>query len=247
MLRDGGQGVGSGEDLEVAVDLGIEPGAVDDDVGRELQRHFLHGEGIPQDGTWSGLPGRPWPLVAPRVEPGVWQRAGRAINQRERLCLRYQRFDGATRDYLLEPYHLVVYHGNWYLLALNAAVGRIETFALSRCRSIEGAGQHFARHVGFHAPAFFKDALGISQANKPWKVRLLFARDVAGNRRRMGISLRSAVASTQRREGAETQGFRLLGTFTRRGTNSSPSFPPRLPAPCAFASWRLCVNRCLLD
>ena len=42
-----------------------------------------------------------------RVEPGVWQRAGRAINQRERLRLRYQRFDGATRDYLLEPYHLV--------------------------------------------------------------------------------------------------------------------------------------------
>ena len=42
-----------------------------------------------------------------RVDPGVWQSAGRAINQSERLRLRYQRFDGATRDYLLEPYHLV--------------------------------------------------------------------------------------------------------------------------------------------
>src|ERR1019366_8967814 len=88
-----------------------------------------------------------------RVELGVWQRAGRAINQKERLRLRYQRFDGATRDYLLEPYHLVAYHGNWYLLALNTAAGRIETFALSRCRSIEGSGQHFTRPVGFHAPA----------------------------------------------------------------------------------------------
>ena len=37
-----------------------------------------------------------------RVDPRVWQRAGRAINQRERLRMRYQRFDGATRDYLLE-------------------------------------------------------------------------------------------------------------------------------------------------
>jgi hypothetical protein len=62
---------------------------------------------------------------------------------------------------------------------LNAAAGRIETFALSHCHSIEGAGQHFARPVGFHAPAFFKDALGISQAAKPWKVRLLFASEVA--------------------------------------------------------------------
>ena len=30
MLGGGGQEVGGGEDLEVAVDLGIEPGAVDD-------------------------------------------------------------------------------------------------------------------------------------------------------------------------------------------------------------------------
>ena len=114
-----------------------------------------------------------------RVEPGVWQRAGRAINQRERLRVRYQRFDGATRDYLLEPYHLVAYHGNWYLLALNTVASRIETFAMSRCRSIAGTGQHFAGPAGFDAPAFFKDAFGISQADKPWKVRLLFAREVA--------------------------------------------------------------------
>lgn len=113
------------------------------------------------------------------VEPEAWQRAGRAINQHERLRLEYQRFDGVTGRYLLEPCHLVAYHGNWYLLALNTAAGRIETFALSRCRSIEGTGQHFARPVEFEARSFFKDAFGISQADKPWKVRLLFAKEVA--------------------------------------------------------------------
>ena len=55
----------------------------------------------------------------------------------------------------------------------------IETFALSRCRSLAGTGQHFARPVGFHAPAFFKNAFGISQADKPWNVRLSFVREVA--------------------------------------------------------------------
>ena len=49
MLGDGSQKVGGGEDIEVAVDLGIEPGAVDDHVGQELQCHFLHGEGVPED------------------------------------------------------------------------------------------------------------------------------------------------------------------------------------------------------
>jgi hypothetical protein len=62
---------------------------------------------------------------------------------------------------------------------LNTAAGRTETFALSRCRSLAGTGQHFAGPAGFHAPAFFKDAFGISQADKPWKMRLLFAREVA--------------------------------------------------------------------
>jgi hypothetical protein len=48
--------------------------------------------------------------------------------------------------------HLVAYHGNWHLLALNTTAGRIETFALSRCRSLAGTGQHFAHPPGFHAP-----------------------------------------------------------------------------------------------
>ena len=114
-----------------------------------------------------------------RVDPEVWLRAGRAINQQERLRLHYQRFDGVTRHYQVDGLHLAAYHGNWYLLALNPAVGRIETFALSRCRSLEGTGQHFARPADFDARSFFRDAFGISQAEKPWKVRLLFAREVA--------------------------------------------------------------------
>jgi proteasome accessory factor B len=135
-----------------------------------------------------------------RVEPGVWQRAGRAINQRERLRVRYQRFDGVTRDYLLEPHHLVAYHGNWYLLALNTTAGRIETFALSRCRSLAGTRQHFARPAGFDAPAFFKDAFGISQADKPWKARLIFAREVATYIRER--VWHTSQALRQRRDGA---------------------------------------------
>jgi predicted DNA-binding transcriptional regulator YafY len=114
-----------------------------------------------------------------RVDPEIWRRAGRAINQRERLRLGYQRFDGATREYLLEPLHLVGYHGNWYLLALNRAARRMETFALSRCRSLAGTGQHFTRPAAFDARSFFENAFGISQADRPWKVRLLFAREVA--------------------------------------------------------------------
>ena len=64
-------------------------------------------------------------------------------------------------------------------MALNPAAGRMETFALSRCRSIVGTGEHFARSPGFDVRTFFKGGFGITQAEAPWKVRLLFAKEVA--------------------------------------------------------------------
>jgi proteasome accessory factor B len=89
---------------------------------------------------------------------------------------------------------------NWYLSASNTASGRTETFALSRCRSLAGTGQQFAGPAGFHAPAFFKDKFGISQADKPWKVRLLFAREVATYIRER--VWHASQALRQRRDGA---------------------------------------------
>ena len=102
--------------------------------------------------------------------------------------------------YLLEPCHLVAYHGNWYLLALNTAAGRRETFALSRCRSLAGTGQHFPSPVAFDPKAFFKDSFGISHADQPWSVRLLFAREVATYIRER--TWHSSQKLRQRRDGA---------------------------------------------
>lgn len=147
-----------------------------------------------------------------RVDPEVWQRAARAINQRERLRMSYQRFDGVVRDYVLEPHHLAAYHGNWYLVALNGAAGRVETFALSRCRSLVGSGEHFARPVTFDPRAYFTGAFGISHAERPWKVRLVFSPEVATYvgervwqpnqrmRRRRGGSLELRLETSSRKE-----------------------------------------------
>jgi hypothetical protein len=46
---DGGQEIGGGKDLEVAVDLGIEAGAVDDEVTGRFQGHLFHREGVAED------------------------------------------------------------------------------------------------------------------------------------------------------------------------------------------------------
>ena len=116
------------------------------------------------------------------------------------------------------------YSLNCYLLALNTAAGRIGTFALSRCRSLAGIGQHFARPAGFSAPAFFKDAFGISQADKPWKVRLLFASEVATYIRER--VWHASQALRQRRDGALE--FRLQTSSRKELTRWILSWMPHV-------------------
>ena len=79
VLGDGGQKVGGGKDLEVAVDLGIKPGAVDDEVAGRFQGHVFDRERVAQDvlgevfevGLGLGRHGVSGVEVEPTVFPGV--------------------------------------------------------------------------------------------------------------------------------------------------------------------------------
>ena len=54
MLSGGGQEVGDGEDLEVAVDLGVEAGGVDDDCPLNTLNNANRGRQIHQNGPSIG-------------------------------------------------------------------------------------------------------------------------------------------------------------------------------------------------
>ena len=79
-----------------------------------------------------------------RIDPEVWGQIAGFIERREEIRATYQTFDGRISEYMLRPYHLLAYHGNWYVFAWNAAKERIATFALSRFRHIESTGARFA-------------------------------------------------------------------------------------------------------
>lgn len=75
--------------------------------------------------------------------------------------------------------HLAAYHGNWYVLARNVTADKLETFALSRCRSVSPTGRYFTVPADFDPREFFRTGFGITQAEQPWHVRLRFTREVA--------------------------------------------------------------------
>ncbi len=112
-------------------------------------------------------------------DAAIWTATAEAIDRRERIGIEYQRFDGMVKQYNLEPYHLLSYHGNWYVIGRNIAAERIATFAVSRIREMQSSGLLFAVDPTFDIREFIRDAFGIVRGEKLFKVRLLFSSKVA--------------------------------------------------------------------
>ena len=114
-----------------------------------------------------------------RIDPAVWAQLAGFIERREGIRAEYQTFTGRVSNYDLQPYHLLAYHGNWYLLARNVEKDKVETFALSRFRRIEAGGGPFTRPPDFNPETYAMQAFGIIGGEEPIKVRLLFESKLA--------------------------------------------------------------------
>ncbi|MFA7463024.1 MAG: WYL domain-containing protein [Anaerovoracaceae bacterium] len=114
-----------------------------------------------------------------RIVPEVWAQLAGGVERREAILATYQTFDGRVSEYELHPYHLLAYHGNWYVLARHVAKDRVATFAISRFRKIKTAGQIFTRPADFNPEAYARQAFGIMGGEELIKVRLLFEAKLA--------------------------------------------------------------------
>jgi predicted DNA-binding transcriptional regulator YafY len=131
---------------------------------------------------------------------------------KEEMRVVYQKFDGTVGPYVLRPYHLFAYHGNWYVAAGREGKAEAGTFAVSRIRSVESTGRRF------ETPAFdplehVRKGFGIVRGERPFRVRLLFSRNVSGYvRERVWHSSQRII---ERRDGSvelrlETAGWKEL-------------------------------------
>lgn len=112
-------------------------------------------------------------------DPGTWALVARHLDRGQPMRVRYEKFNGEVKDHVLEPYHLVAYHGNWYVLAKTEGREEPATFALSRIRSAEPASGRFEIPESFDPQAHLGRAFGIVRGQKPFRVRLLFSPKVS--------------------------------------------------------------------
>lgn len=114
-----------------------------------------------------------------KQDPWIWESIAKALSAGETLEAEYTKFNGETAAYLLDPYHLIAYHGDWYLLAYHHRRERVATFALSRIRGVRSTGSLFEARDDFDPDAWLRRGFGIAGGEKPIKVRLLFSPGVA--------------------------------------------------------------------
>lgn len=119
-----------------------------------------------------------------QLDPEIWTRVARSIDRQEQLCAAYTKFDGTRGSYTIDPYLLVAYHGDWYLVGYHHRRGKIASFALSRVSEATWTGESFPVPEDFDPAAWLREAFGITGGEKPFGVRLLFAPSVAAYIRR---------------------------------------------------------------
>jgi predicted DNA-binding transcriptional regulator YafY len=112
-------------------------------------------------------------------DPETWKAVAGCVERRECMEITYQKFNGETRKYDLEPLHLISYHGNWYILAQNTAKDRLTTYAVSRIKAMKATGRYFKVPRGFKVEDHVEKAFGIVRGDEVMGVRLVFAPTVA--------------------------------------------------------------------
>lgn len=103
-----------------------------------------------------------------------------ATLHQQRVRVSYYSFASRReKDYVLDPYRLVYYHGGLYLYARAEEYDEVRTFAVERISSIEVLDQGFEIPRDFSVAEYGRAAFGIA-GGKPEKVEVVFEAPIAG-------------------------------------------------------------------
>ena len=120
------------------------------------------------------------PDARTRMEPGIWEDVASALRDNKRVRLRYQSPGSETAsDREVDPYHLVNYKGEWYLIGYALAHNAIRTYAVSRMRRVEHLPQTFVVPADFDVARLVGDHFGIMWGDTPYTVRVRFDKRLA--------------------------------------------------------------------
>jgi len=109
------------------------------------------------------------------TETEIFDRLTRAISDGRRLRMTYftQSRNELTQR-LIDPYHVLNYGGDWYLIAHCHLRGCPRDFAISRIRVLEETDEFFVIPADFDLEAYLSSGFGIEKGGRPADVVIWF-------------------------------------------------------------------------
>ena len=110
-----------------------------------------------------------------RIDPDIWETVSNALRVSKILRIRHQApYHGSPGEREVDPYHLVNYHGEWYMIGLCHNKEEIRTFALSRISKADVIERHFDLPGDLDLKKLINTSFGIIWSEHEYKVRIKF-------------------------------------------------------------------------
>lgn len=114
------------------------------------------------------------------IDPDVWETISRGLRQRNRLHIIHRKA-GTGEDVLrsVDPYHIVNFRGEWYLIAYCHVRKSVIRFAMSRIHAASLLNDSYDIPADFNFSSFIGSSFGIMTGEPEQRVRILFTSDQA--------------------------------------------------------------------
>jgi predicted DNA-binding transcriptional regulator YafY len=114
------------------------------------------------------------------IRHDVWEKISTALYTRSLLRITHRKAGAEeATDRLVEPYHMVSYEGEWYLIAFCRLRKQALTFALSRIEGAQRLDETFTKPATFSLGAYLGEHFGIMKENEDYDVEIEFTRQAA--------------------------------------------------------------------
>lgn len=114
------------------------------------------------------------------IRPDIWEAISRGLRQRNSLRITHRK-PGADEDVerTVDPYHIVNFRGEWYLVAFCHLRKVVLRFAVSRIHRAGLLNIPYEIPAGFNFSSFIGSSFGIMTEDTEHSVRILFSSDQA--------------------------------------------------------------------
>lgn len=115
-----------------------------------------------------------------RMAPEIWEKVAGALRANRSVEIVYKKpASEQAEPREVDPYHILGYQGEWYLIGHCHQRGTILTFAMSRIHRATVLEKGFVSPADFSMETFLANRFGIFGGGNPRQVRIRFAREHA--------------------------------------------------------------------